>query len=869
MKKNKVESIASLKEICGELNEDLFSIDFLNYFNSAKCESTAEFEGLNDINGHAIVHLIESRTDTLSDLLSFCNSLDFSNTKSKIIYSTDLTNFSMLDISSEKIVTDKVENTNYYILKFLSRSKEDDNGNILFSIEDMAAKRLSELLSVIFHDIDSMTNRDLKSAELFSARLVFCIIASSRGALNNKCFMQDITSKSEPDGSNIHICMQEIFKALGAPERIGADDEYIDYPYVGGDLFKSLKKLRKFNSRSRAALFDLFNLEWDKVNASLFCYKISGFFTSDNFFKCIYRQSHKDITASLIHESIISELKDSLEYTINGLGDSSEKITRLENLLSKIEKIRVVDIHSGSGLILSTSMKMINELKYSVIDKIIEMRNLYQIYDGKSHKKEPNDIGLFVGLESRSFEWILTKISTWMTYIDESKKVGIGSEKMFPLHMTKDIRFSKNNDTSFFSDPLFDQPVSIISNIADIEKIPIGDLEANYEYTDDFDKIFKESKMLNYLWIKESLRCIRNKDSRISIITKRNQSREELKLLIDSELTPNNLEIYLSIKDRCNTGETVSISIRRQSAEDKFIIDNNEKKKVRNISHLLDDSYGATLRGVATSKHRFVRGCSPMDGGNMIMTDAEASQMVIENPLSRQFIKKYINKNEFYGSFFSWCIWIDGSSYKKASKIKPIAYRINKVSLHRKSKAPKKSKGLKSYEFLGAEKYQNKCFMAVATLDLSFSDYIIADIFSGDVVANELIHVFYDFDESLFPLISSHLFMLWCKAMSCSSKKIMNYSSALFSSFPLLHLSEAEKLSLKSAASKIIIAREMDGRSLSEMYQPGYMSKKLEEAHIENDEAVESIFLSRLGLTEFENDFKRINALVSTYNKGS
>ena len=85
-----------------------------------------------------------------------------------------------------------------------------------------------------------------------------------------------------------------------------------------------------------------------------------------------------------------------------------------------------------------------------------------------------------------------------------------------------------------------------------------------------------------------------------------------------------------------------------------------------------------------------------------------------------------------------------------------------------------------------------------------------------------------------------------------------------WNTFPLPNLTEKNKADLTRCAENILLAREAHfPATIDDLYDPETMPENLRQAHEENDETLERIYIGR----RFKNDTERLEKLFDMYTK--
>ncbi|KAF0844157.1 hypothetical protein FNL37_1598 [Methylovorus glucosotrophus] len=111
----------------------------------------------------------------------------------------------------------------------------------------------------------------------FMARLVFCFFAEDTDIFNGEgLFTQTVDQYSERDGSNTHLVLSEIFRAMNikGEDRVSAQPRLPNwangFPYVNGGLFSGSTEVPRFTRMARTYLLHAGGLNWREINPDIF-----------------------------------------------------------------------------------------------------------------------------------------------------------------------------------------------------------------------------------------------------------------------------------------------------------------------------------------------------------------------------------------------------------------------------------------------------------------------------------------------------------------------------------------------------------------------------------------------------------------------
>ncbi|MDB4708414.1 hypothetical protein OAF57_10555, partial [Akkermansiaceae bacterium] len=114
-------------------------------------------------------------------------------------------------------------------------------------------------------------------------------------------------------------------------------------------------------------------------------------------------------------------------------------------------------------------------------------------------------------------------------------------------------------------------------------------------------------------------------------------------------------------------------------------------------------------------------------------------------------------------------------------------------------------------------------------------------------------------------LIVSRLHLVWIGAVCGRLRTDFNYSNTIgWNNFAVPILTEKNKSDLTRCAENILLAREAHfPKTIADLYDPKEMPANLREAHEQNDETLERIYIGR----RFKNDTERLEKLFELYAK--
>ena len=260
-------------------------------------------------------------------------------------------------------------------------------------------------------------------------------------------------------------------------------------------------------------------------------------------------------------------------------------------------------------------------------------------------------------------------------------------------------------------------------------------------------------------------------------------------------------------------------------------------------------------------------GSKPVDGGNLLLSRQELSQLGLTHEEQARFIRPIFGSEEFIGCKPRYCIWIDDADADVALKHPILGERLRGVRAMRlaSTKAATQRGAKWPYRFDERRQTGNEAVIAVAAISSENRDYLpCGPLPVGTIISNKCYALF---DAPLWnmALIASRMHWVWVATVCVRLEMRFSYSNTLgWNTFPVPTLTEQNKADLTACAKEILLAREANfPATIADLYDPETMPEDLRRAHEKNDEVLERIYIGR----KFKNDTERLEKLFELYTK--
>lgn len=733
-----------------------------------------------------------------------------------------------------------------------------------------ASLKMAKLYDELQKNNHFESKEDIHSLNVFLTRLLFCYFAEDTNIFPDNVFTSSISSHTSLDGSDVDSYMERLFKIFNTPQdqREKNTPEYLQkFPYVNGGLFRDVLKVPTFTTKSRNILIEIGQLQWSQINPDIFGSMIQAVVTPDHRGNMGMHYTSVPNIMKVIEPLFLDELY--LEFE-----KAYENKSKLQSLLNRLTKIKIFDPACGSGNFLIIAYKKLRELEMSILKRI-------DVLSGQmSFAFSEIKLTQFYGIELDDFAHEVAILSLWLAEhqmnLEFYKAFGRTSPSL-PLQNGGNI--VHGNATRLDWEEVC--PKNVGDEIYILGNPPyLGGKSQSKEQKEDMALVFKgikNFKELDYIacWFYLAANYI-NDNSKIAFVTtssicEGSQVEQLWTLLIKI------VEIIFAYKPfnwtnnaKDKAGVTVSIiglsSIN--TIKNKFLFHKSLKQKVENINpYLLTGSnliISKQLKPLSKLKP-ILTGNSPYDGGNLILSDTEKEELLMNFPESEIFVKRIYGSNELINNIRRWCLWISDENLEKAKRIQPIYDKITNVEKFRLNGGDVgRTLSNRPHKFRYIHQAKESSII-IPRVSSSRRIYIPIGFLDNKSIVSDSAQVIYDPEIWIFGIITSYIHNLWVKLTSGKLRGDIRYLSALsYNTFPFPDISQKQKDEITELVFTILDEREKHSqKTLAQLYDPDKMPEGLKKAHHNLDIAIEQCYRSK----PFESDEERLEYLFKMYEE--
>jgi len=223
----------------------------------------------------------------------------------------------------------------------------------------------------------------------------------------------------------------------------------------------------------------------------------------------------------------------------------------------------------------------------------------------------------------------------------------------------------------------------------------------------------------------------------------------------------------------------------------------------------------------------------PYDGGNLILSENERTELITNYPESEMLIKKLSGSYEYINGQIRYCLWITDTQVEKAMEIPPIEKRIEKVKQNRLigGKIARNYANLPYRFYMTNRATINQ--ILIPRVSSIRREYIPTGFLDSETIISDSAQAIYDPELFIFSIINSNIHMAWVRAFAGRLKSDYRYSAVMcYNTFPFPTITEKQKNELEQQVYNILGEREKySEKTLAQLYDPNIMPDGLREAH--------------------------------------
>ena len=704
------------------------------------------------------------------------------------------------------------------------------------------------------------------SLNVLCVRLVFCLFCEDAELFQKDALLNYL--KPVP-AADMRRALKDLFAALNTPldERDPYErDRFAGFPYVNGGLFADEVEIPNFTEEIKfMLLFDASQeTDWSGISPTIF----GGIFESTLNPETRRSGGMHYTSPENIHKVIDPLFLDALREEFDGirLNDSligKKRKQALQAFRNKIGSLRFLDPACGSGNFLTETYLSLRELENDVLNELNDGQMMV-LFGGDEGIEDDERVSLdqFYGIEVNDFAVRVARTALWIAQLQANNR----SEMLLDLSI---------NDF-----PLADSPNIVCGNALRMdwdELLPadecdyiignppfIGHQWRSESQQEDMELVLGDIPgygKLDYVcaWYISAARYIGTRDIHAAFVSTNSICQGESVRILWEPMAKLGMEIGFAwptfvwgngASDQAHVHVVIvgfSSTVHPLPAKRIFYVDT--VAEADHINGYLFDSEDVFIanRGKPINKGvpEMTKGSQPTDGGNLILFEEEAQDLIGKYPNLAEVIRQYMGGREFINGLVRYCLWFDGARLADYN-YPEIRERLQAVKEAREQSPTKSVREAANTPAIFTQIRQPKsAYLALPVVSSERRQYIPVGFVPEKVIASDQLRFIPTDSMFIFGLLLSKAHMAWLRVVAGRLKSDYRYSPAVYNSFVFPDATEEQKAAIEKSTQEVLDARALyPDATLADLYNPDnrFVYPELMDAHAKLDAAVEAAY---------------------------
>ena len=233
-------------------------------------------------------------------------------------------------------------------------------------------------------------------------------------------------------------------------------------------------------------------------------------------------------------------------------------------------------------------------------------------------------------------------------------------------------------------------------------------------------------------------------------------------------------------------------------------------------------------------------GGKPVEGGYLIFTDEEKNEFIEKEPLSEQFMRRFVGSDDYINGKLRWCLWLVDASPKDLRSMPHVMQRVNSVREYRLTSTKEATRKCADTPTRFMEVKQPAGRLLIVPEVSSERRRYIPLGYMTDVICSNKVRFVPEVSLYHFGILTSNVHMAWMRVVCGRLKSDYSYSvNIVYNNFPWPTPTGKQREKIEQTAQTILDARsQYPESSLADLYDEAVMPPVLRKAHQANDRAV-------------------------------
>ncbi len=727
---------------------------------------------------------------------------------------------------------------------------------------------------------------------VLTVRLVFAMYAEDAGLFAANSFSKLVEAEDAP---HLRGRLIDLFHALNT--RPGDRDPYLDdelkaFPYVNGGLYAERIEIPQLTDAIRDALLEASSgFDWSGISPVIFGSLMEETLSHDQrrqggMHYTTVRNIHRVIDP-LFLDGLTAELERIEHETVT---DRTHK-KHLQDYQDRLASLQFLDPACGSGNFLTETYLCLRRLENRVIAQLYKDDGMFDLGDALNPIKV--SIGQFHGIEINDFAVSVARTALWIAEqqaLDQTDTI-VGGQPRLPLHdhgnivCANALRYDWNELLSGSRcDYVMGNPPFIGYYLRTKQQTE----ELKLTWGKDYDGY------LDYAtgWYRKASQYLTKPGAEFALVSTNSVTQGVTMPILFKPLAADGWRIRFAHRTFAWDAQSTDM------AHVHVVIigmDKDDDRKVpptlytyKDINGEPAETHPAHINGylfnsktlcvekrsqkegaLAADLQLCYLGSRALDGGHLILADANEYRKAIKDPIAAKYIREYLGAKELIQGKDRWCLWLVDAQPKELRESEFIKTRVQETREFRDNSI--KTGDVYKYRdtpWLFRDNHNpTEPYLAIPRVFSETREYATCAWLAPSVIASDQLYVTLDPEGFAFAIIESTMFMAWQKGIGGRLKSDCRFSNTLvWNTLPLPPVDDATRSAIIAAGKAVLEARaNHPGSSLADLYDPTFMPADLRHAHQDLDKIVDTAFGARAWLRN-DND-ARLQILFDDYVK--
>jgi hypothetical protein len=288
----------------------------------------------------------------------------------------------------------------------------------------------------------------------------------------------------------------------------------------------------------------------------------------------------------------------------------------------------------------------------------------------------------------------------------------------------------------------------------------------------------------------------------------------------------------------------IGFSARENQGDKTIYLDKGHKINANNINGYLLDAPNVFIEKNAKplcDVPPMIRGSSPIDDGNFLLTVEEKEEYLKKEPQGEKFLRPFMMGKDFIDRKPRWCFWLVNANPSELKACPLLMKRIDAVREFRlRSSKAATVESAQTPTLFGEMRPCNSDYIAIPKVSSEKRRYVPIEYLKADILAGDKLFQMPHASLYHFGVLTSNVHMGWMRATCGRLEMRYSYSNTIvYNNFPWPNPTEEQKAKIEKTAQAILDARALyPNATLADLYDDITLTPALLKAHQDNDRAV-------------------------------